>query len=127
MAVGLVLLHSPLVGPGTWSELAPLLRARGYGVTAPDYSAVMQGPQPYYEKIISAAAMIRPKEPVVFVAHSGAGALIPALATKPGGQRSGAIFMDALLPHPGRAWFDTVSDTLKAHLRNVARDGHVPP
>src|SRR5665213_2887953 len=94
MAVGLVLLHSPLVGPGAWSELAPLLRARGHSVTVPDYSAVMQGPQPYYyEKIVSAAAMMRPDEPVVFVAHSGAGALIPALATKPGGQISGAIFM----------------------------------
>jgi hypothetical protein len=58
-------------------------------------------------------------------AHSGAGALIPAIAENC--HASAAIFMDASLPHPGKSWFDTAPDSLKAHLRSLALAGRVPP
>lgn len=32
----IVLVHSPLVGPGTWRKLTPLLEARGHSVLVPD-------------------------------------------------------------------------------------------
>jgi alpha/beta hydrolase family protein len=128
MAVKLVLLHSPLAGPGSWRALAPLLRARGFDVDIPDYSDVMAGNPPYYSTIATivcaAIANTNPTD-TILVAHSGAGALIPAIAE--GGLASGAIFMDALLPHPGRSWFATAPDALKSRLIHLARDGRVPP
>lgn len=128
MAVRLVLLHSPLAGPGSWRELAPLLRARGFAVDIPDYSNVMAGNPPYYStiaRIARATTAVTNISDTILVAHSGAGALIPAIAE--GGTASGAIFMDALLPHPGRSWLSTAPDTLKSHLIHLARKGRVPP
>lgn len=126
MAAQLVLLHSPLVGPGTWSALAPLMRERGHTVSIPDYSNVLQGSPSYYEKIVRAACgVVGDGNRIVLVAHSGAGALVPAVAAVC--KTSAAIFVDALLPHPGKAWFETIPDALKAHLKKLTRDGRVPP
>ncbi|MGZ5940253.1 MAG: alpha/beta fold hydrolase [Rhizomicrobium sp.] len=126
MTVKLVLLHSPLVGPRTWRLFAPLLRARGYEVAAPDYSGEMAGNPPYYSGLVrNARRSIGDSRDVILIAHSGAGALIPAVADA--GFARGAIFMDALLPHPGRSWFSTAPDSTKSRLESLACDGRVPP
>jgi hypothetical protein len=128
MAVKLVLLHSPLVGPGTWRLLAPALVMRGFQVVVPDYSAVMRGEPPYYLNLVrTARAAIAPDDSAktILIGHSGAGALLPAIAE--GGLVHGAIFMDALLPHPALSWFATAPDSLNKRLMSLARDGQVPP
>ena len=109
MAVKLVALHSPFVGPGTWRGLAPRLRAAGYDVAVPDFTGVMAGVGPYHENMVAIArAVVSPAESqnTILVAHSGAGALIPAVAGD--GLAAGAIYLDALLPHPGLSWFETL-------------------
>lgn len=123
----LVLLHSPLVASGTWRLLTALLKARRHDVIVPDYSAVMHGDGRYYSRIGAVIAELvgRSSEPVVFVAHSGAGPLVP-LAAAPHDDAY-AIFMDALLPHPGRSWFATAPESLRARLKSLARNGRVPP
>jgi len=130
MAARFVLLHSPLVGPGCWSRLAPLLRARGHRTLVPDFTAIMRGPPPYYEAMVALARdAIRSDAfdgPTLLVAHSGAGALVPAIA-KGSADLHGAIFLDALLPHPGQSWFDTASRELAARHRGRAHNGLVPP
>ncbi len=121
----LVLLHSPLVGPGTWRLLAPALEARGYDVVVPDCGAAMRGAGPYYPALVRAAvAGLDAAETVVFVAHSGAGALIPAVSE---GRNACAVFVDALLPYPGRCWFDSASEQLNIRIRDLAQGGLVPP
>ncbi|SMD21061.1 hypothetical protein SAMN05661093_06714 [Kibdelosporangium aridum] len=72
---------------------------------------------PYREKLISAATC---DEPVIAVGHSGAGALLPAIADT-------AIFVDALLPHPGQSWFDIAPPPAQAQLRGLATEGELPP
>ncbi len=119
----LVLLHSPLTGPGTWSALAPILRAQQHTVFVPDLTLVMRGNGPFYPTLAAAAAA--EADGAVLVAHSGAGALVPAIAAQ--SHLRGAIFLDALLPHPGRSWFETASAPLAAHLRGLASDGSLPP
>ncbi len=123
----LVLLHSPLVGPGTWRTLAPLLRAQGYEVAVPDYSGEMAGGPPYYARIVrtARAATGSNSASTILVAHSGAGALVPAIAD--GGLAGGAIFIDALLPHPRVSWFSTAPEALKSRLVQMERDGRLPP
>ncbi|WP_262505347.1 hypothetical protein [Streptomyces sp. TRM68367] len=40
---------------------------------------------------------------------------------------AGAVFADALLPHPGRPWFDTAPPDMREQLRGVAAGGTLPP
>jgi hypothetical protein len=130
MAARVVLLHSPLVGPSCWSQLAPLLRARGHRTLLPDFTAIMRGPPSYYEAMVALARdAIRGDAfdgPTFLVAHSGAGALVPAIA-RGSPDLHGAIFLDALLPHPGQSWFDVAPADLAPHLRGLVHDGFLPP
>lgn len=107
-----------------WRGIAPLLRAMGHDAWVPDYRGALAGPSPYYDRIVQDIAR-RADEPSVLIAHSGAGALVPALAEML--PLRTAIFVDALLPHPGRAWFDTVPETLAVHLRALENGGRLPP
>lgn len=120
----LVLLHSPLVGPQTWPALALRLRARGHDVALCDFTPVMQGDPPFYPRLAAMAADVVTPDSIL-VAHSGAGALVPAIAQRV--SPAGAIFVDALLPHPGRSWFDTAPEALRDRLRGLTRDGRLPP
>jgi len=63
----------------------------------------------------------------VIVLHSGAGSLAPAIADLSEGRVIAAAFVDAVLPHPGRSWFETASAGLGERLRGLASDGQVPP
>ena len=123
----LVLLHSPLVGSGMWKAVAALLAARGHDVVVPDLAPVLRGPSSYYPRLaqVAAGAAGGSTQKTVLVVHSGAGALVPAIAQR--AKLSGAVFVDALLPHPGQSWFETAPETLKARLRDLARDGRLPP
>ena len=128
MAVKLVLLHSPLVGPGTWRSLAPLLRAQGHEIAVADFAADMSGDPPYYAKLVRTACRLLNSESnakTLLVVHSGAGSLVPAIAASSG--VAGAIFVDALMPHSGQSWFETVPESLKKRLAKSAHGGRVPP
>jgi hypothetical protein len=123
--VKLVLLHSPLAVPQIWEAVAPDLRGRGHAVIVPDLTAVLAGDPPYYSRFADSVASAAGSEDSYLVAHSGAGALVPAIAARTA--LAGAIFVDALLPHPGRTWFETAPPQLASRLRALAKDGHLPP
>lgn len=63
----------------------------------------------------------------ILVAHSGAGALAPTICRYANGFVLGVIFVDALLPHPGRSWFDTAPTPLAERIRRDARLGRAQP
>jgi len=105
--LGFVLVASPFTGPFAWSKVASDLRARGRRVAVHDVDA---GIDP----------------PVVLVAHSGAGPHLPALAVRGAGV-VGMVLVDALLPHPGRSWAQTVPDAFAATLKAEAVDGNLKP
>ena len=120
----LVLLHSPLVGPATWNAVAPLLQARGHDVAVPDLTPIMTEDGPYYPALAEAAAAAI-TDPAILVVHSGAGALVPSIAALEAVR--GAMFVDALLPHPGESWFGGVPEQLGAKLRSMAKNARLPP
>ncbi len=101
--------------------LAPALRARGHDVMVPDLRPALREGRPFYAALAALIAAV-PDEDAVAVVHSGAGALAPLL-----GAVRGAIFIDAVLPHPGQSWFDGVPPELGARLRGLAKDGRLPP
>ena len=105
---GFVLVASPFTGPFAWAKVADELHARGARVAVHDVDDTALDP------------------PVVLVGHSGAGPHLPALAAGTTGAR-GMVLVDALLPHPGRSWAQTVPDAFAARLRAQAVDGRLPP
>ena len=109
MSTTLLFVPSPVVGPSTWTYTAEALREKGFGCVVPDLTAVATMDQPYYPKYATAAAASVDDETgqVVVIGHSAAGALLPAIAEAVGKRARGAVFVDAMLPQPGRSWFDT--------------------
>jgi hypothetical protein len=118
-----------LVGPGTWRALAPLLEAGGRRTVVADFRKALLGAPPLYfsigRSIAEQLSAIPPSDEIVVVVHSGAGALAPMLARN-NRQIRRAVFVDALLPHPGKCWFDTAPATLAAHLHSLAKGGYLP-
>ncbi|MFI6731143.1 alpha/beta fold hydrolase [Streptomyces atratus] len=126
----LVLVHSPLVGASTWQSVARLLRARGHMAVVPSLGGVLADAGPYYARLAVTVAddiARRADGRIVLVGHSGAGALLPAVAHATAATVVGMVFVDALLPHPGRAWFDTVPTEMRDQLRRLTRQGMLPP
>jgi hypothetical protein len=123
-----LMIHSPLVGSSTWHPCADLLRQAGYDVAVPSLTDALASGPPYHERMADhlAAAVPTNAEVVAMVAHSGAGALVPAVATRLHARCYG-IFVDAILPHPGQNWFETAPPELRAHLHTLVRDGMLPP
>ena len=125
----LLFVHSPVVGPSTWIYTAEVLQQNGFECVVPDLTGMAAADAPYYKKYASAAAAAvgGDTDPVVLVGHSAAGALLPAIAEAVGDCTKGALFVDAMLPQPGRSWFDTAPPGLEAQLRGLAGDGVLPP
>ena len=105
--VGFVLVASPFTGPFAWSRVASELRARGRRVAVRD-------------------ADVGIDSPVVLVAHSGGGPQLPALAAATRGV-VGMVLVDALLPHPGRSWSETVPAAFVEKLKAEAVQGKLAP
>jgi len=125
--VTLLFVHSPLVGPSTWHPVARLLAERGVPGLTPSLSEALAGGPPFFPRIASTIASEVPSaQAVVLVVHSGAGALVPVIASAV--TVVGAVYVDAILPAPGRSWFDTAPPDLAAHVRGLAgADGLLPP
>ncbi|MGW8374465.1 alpha/beta fold hydrolase [Streptomyces sp. ODS28] len=132
MTSALVLVHSPLTGPSVWQPAAGLLRARGHEVAVPSLGEALEGEGPYYPRLAAAAAgQIRDQAPdathLTLAAHSGAGALLPAVADAARAPVRNAVYVDALLPHPGVSWLATAPDELRSRMRELTRDGALAP
>ena len=121
----IALLHSPLLGGLTWQAVAADLRGRDRAASAPTWPVLSSLTGDFYRGLANALADELGESPAIVVAHSGAGALIPALESAWGGLR-GVIFADAILPHPGRSWFDTAPPQLADSLRAGAEFGMLP-
>ncbi|WP_293676840.1 hypothetical protein [uncultured Phenylobacterium sp.] len=115
-----VLVHSPFVGPAAWQATARLLP----DAVVADYGCVT-GPD-WYGRVGRAVAAQAGEAPWTAVLHSGAGGFAPALA-RAAASLAGFIFVDAILPHPGRSVLDTAPAEMIAQLRRVTTDGLLAP
>ena len=119
------LLHSPFLPPSSSLPIARALEARGQiarVLSARD--ALDDDGADYHSVAHSIAAQVT--EPCVLVVHSGAGALVPSIVIAAPGRVRCAVFVDAILPHDGQSWFDTVPERLSMRVRELAVDGRAP-
>ena len=77
-----VLVHSPLLGRSAWAWVARELERRGRSTVVPSLLGVGDESYRSSREVGDAvhAASTHPPETVVLVGHSGAGALLPAMA-----------------------------------------------
>ena len=126
MASRIALLHSPLLGGLAWQAVGAELRARGHDAIAPAWPRLGGVGADFYRALATAMADTLGDTPSIVVVHSGAGALVPALEAASAAVR-GVIFADAILPHPGRSWFDTAPPGLADSLKAGVDFGMLPP
>jgi thioesterase domain-containing protein len=127
---GWLLVHSPLLGPGSWAPVAAELRDAGDTVVVPDLRPALSDSSGYAQRQAALAAEAAPAGPFVLAGHSGAGPLLPsvvaALAER-GVDAGRCILVDAGLPHPERSRRSTLPAELADHLDALTEDGMLPP
>ncbi len=99
------LIHSPLVSPFTWQATAAALAQRGHAARVPELRDT-PGAGPYWRQHTAAAAqgLAAPRTaPLVLVAHSGAGALLPSIGLALGGPLAAYLLVDAGWPAGGQS------------------------
>lgn len=91
------LLHSPFLTAASWGRLPAALEGRGHEVVV--VSVVEDDVPPYVSAYAHSAARQLVGPPVLLVAHSGAGPLLPVVAARrEHGGVTGAVLLDATLP-----------------------------
>jgi hypothetical protein len=128
-----VLVHSPLVGPFTWSLVADELSTRGASVALPTLPEDRRAPYWRLHAEAVASQVADASSPQVLVGHSGACPLLPAIGTAIDGRISAYVLVDGDLPlAPGsggsridllRAASQSLADELETLL---ARGGSFP-
>jgi hypothetical protein len=123
----LALIPSPLAGPSCWRGVEQALRRRGLQGQVIAYGPVRNASwQGAAADRIAAALGVTAGQSVVVV-HSGAGRLVPSIVAAAPGAVAKVLFVDAILPQPGRSWLETAPAPLAERLRALAEDGVLPP
>lgn len=128
----LVLVHSPLVGPFSWSLVADELRRRAVGAAVPALRDRGEKAGAFWWQHAMAAAAVVAALPhgrqIVLAGHSGAGSLLPAIRQLSERHVAGYLFVDAGIPEDGLSRLDLLRNELpemaaqfEAHLRAGGR------
>jgi len=127
----IVLVHSPLVGALTWQPAADALRARGWRVVVPrlDNDAEAGGSlhRHHAERVRRSVAAEVGTAPVVLVGHSGAGPILPLVATTLVNRVAGYVFVDSDLPRDRASRLDAAPPDFAARIDALSVDGFIPP
>ncbi|HSL43337.1 MAG TPA: alpha/beta fold hydrolase [Anaerolineales bacterium] len=105
-----VLIHSPLVGPLTWSLVADEMRRRGVEVSVPTLTDSPDSDEPFWKQqaqsVSQSLAQIPADTALILVAHSGAGSLLPVIRRRLPNPINAYVFVDAGLPQNGATRID---------------------
>ncbi len=123
-----VLVHSPLVGPGTWSPVARELERRRHQAVVPSLLGPAGAPPRHWRDCVEAArdAVGTPSDPIVLVGHSGGGLLLPVIADAVAAPVSRLICVDSGVP-ASTGETPLVPPPFLDRLRPLAVGGMLPP
>ncbi|MBR7827677.1 alpha/beta hydrolase [Actinospica sp. MGRD01-02] len=129
MKPAFVLVHSLLLGPSTWLPVADRLTGAGYQACVPSLLKVGEGAPPYWPRAVDAVraevGLLPAAVPIVLVAHSNAGLLLPAIRAGLTHRVVGSVFVDAALP-ARRGSTRAASAEMLEFLRPKSADGLLP-
>ncbi len=116
----LVLIPSPFVGAVSWQATASALP----DAVACDYGGVSA--PGWYEGVANRIVAQCDDRPWIAVLHSGAGGFAPAIAAA-ATNLAGLIFVESVLPYPGKSIIKTAPPNFVALLKRVTQDGYLAP
>lgn len=126
-----VLIHSPLVGPATWQPVAEEMRRRKLDVVVPALESVEGISVPYWrqhaEAVLEAVKNVPADRPLILVAHSGGGMLLPVVRQFTGRHVAAYLFVDAMIPEDMKSRLDLFGSAEAAErFRQGAKNGYLP-
>jgi len=105
-----ILIHSPLVGPLTWTLVADQMRQKNIDVVVPTLIDSADSEIPFWKQhaksVSQALAHIPVNTPLTLVAHSGAGPLLPVIRESLANPVNAYVFVDAGIPRDGATRLD---------------------
>jgi hypothetical protein len=108
--IAYVLIHSPLVGSLTWRLVQHEMQQRGLNAIVPELIDHPDSTQPYWQQHAGSIARSLTRIPqsrgIVWVAHSGAGPLLPILRKMMEHSTVAYVFVDAGIPRDGLSRLD---------------------
>lgn len=127
MEAAFVLVHSPSVGPATWTPVAERLP----GALVPSLLDVADSPPPFWPRVVEvvreAISSLPAGRPVILVAHSNAGLFVPLIVEASTRPVAGCVFVDAALPSRSEATPVAPRDLIEFLEPKVGDDGRLPP
>jgi hypothetical protein len=124
-----VLVHSLLLGPLTWAPVAARL-ASGAVTVVPSLVDVADANPPFWPSVVArvndAVDRLPRRQPIVLVAHSNAGLMVPVIVQAAPRPVAGCVFVDASLPARVGPTPAAPPERLD-FLRSTATEGRLPP
>lgn len=129
----IVLLGGSGLGPWAWERVTPILNTDGFLTLTPQLRATGDDRTPPAEVSLTdwiddVTDLITDQEQhdVTLVAHSFAGYVAAGVLGRETGRIRTGVFLDAVLPQPGRSWFDVMGPAVEQYMSSLASDGAIP-
>jgi hypothetical protein len=134
MQTYLVLVHSPLVGPLTWSLVASELQRRHTETIVPALDDDPKNRAPFWEQHVESVKQVLDAIPhdaeIALIGHSGAGPLLPAIGQAANHPIASYIFVDAGIPVDGLSRLELMAhedpDFARSLVQDLAEGGTFP-
>lgn len=129
----IALLGGSGLGPWAWERVTPILNARGFRTLTPELRATGDETTPASEvtlydwiEDVSDFLAAQGQQKVTLVAHSFAGYVAAGVLALDTGRIRTVVFLDAVLPQPGKSWFDVMGSAVEQFMSGFARNNAIP-
>lgn len=133
IATAIVLLGGSGLGPWAWKRVRPILESRDFRVLTPQLRATGNDGTPgaevslldWVHDVIGFLA-VHDLRDTTLVAHSFAGYVAAGVLAAEAARIRTAVFLDAVLPEPGRSWFDAMGPDVERFMSGLAENSAIP-
>lgn len=128
-----VLLGGSGLGPWAWERVKPILNAGGLRALTPQLRATSGDVTPAAEVSlvewiddVSGFLAAHDHQDICLVAHSFAGYVAAGALAFEADRIRTVVFLDAVLPEPGRSWFDVMGPDVEQFMSGLAENDAIP-